>query len=205
MKWIAGLQIRSELCPFSRTKRTVCPVTWKKRSLSCLSFFFVWLLPRKPIPATVEDEHPAERIILSFGCSFRLFFILSEPVVPPLITVALKHAWVWSLEILKWAKIFSFVMYLRRVSVDRFKLYIQWHSTVLLASPLASVPLFAVALVQKGSRHSFSLNLSPSQHHQRPYLPATPIERSASGVVPRKDKSSYCISIRNTGVGSFPP
>lgn len=148
-----------------------------------------------------------ERIILSFGCSFRLFIILSEPVVPPLITRAFKHAWVWSLEILKWAKIFSFVMYLRRVSVDHFKLYIQWHITVLLASPLASVPSFAVALVQKGSRHSFFMNLSPSQHHQRPYLPATPIEHFASGVVPRKDKrdhsSSYCISIRKMGVRFF--
>lgn len=187
---------------------------WNKKSLLSYSQYFCLFKAGKVCEGVKKKKKRLkakqlwagwERIILSFGCSFRLFFILSEPVVPPLITVALKHAWVWSLEILKWAKMFSFVMYLRRVSVDRFKLYIQWHSTILLASPLASVPLFAVALVQKGSRHSFSLNLSPSQHHQRPYLPATPIERSASGVVPRKDKSSYCISIRNTGVGSFPP
>ena len=104
---------------------------------------------------------------LSFGCSFRLFFILSEPVVPPLITTVLRHSWVWSLEILKWAKIFSYVIYLRCVSADHFK----WSSVVLPASSLAS-DTFAVALAQKGSRHSFLLNLSLSTTEGH-VLPAT--------------------------------
>lgn len=87
---------------------------------------------------------------LSFGCSFMLFFILSEPVVPPLITTVLRHSWVWSLEILKWAKFFSYVIHLRCVSADHFK----WSSMVLTASSPASDPVFAAALAQKGSRHS---------------------------------------------------
>lgn len=109
----------------------------------------------------IKDEKMLDRMRedhLSFGCCFRLFFILSEPVVPPLITTVLRHSWVWSLEILKWAKIFSYVIYLRRVSADHLK----WSSVVLLAASPASDPVFAAALAQKGSCHSFLLNLSLS-------------------------------------------
>lgn len=100
----------------------------------------------------------------SFGCSFRLFFILSKPVVPPLITAVLRHSWVWSPKFFKWAKIFSYVIYLRYVSAAHFK----WSDVVLLASSPASDPVFAVALAQKGSYRPFLLNLSLSQHHRGP-------------------------------------
>lgn len=136
---------------------------------------------------------------LSFGCSFRLFFILSEPVVPPLITTALRHSWVWSLEILQWAKILSYVMSSRCVSADHFK----WSSVTLLASPPASAHVLAVALAQKGSRHSFLLNLSLSQHHRGPCSPShssdAQIKLSGSNEALQKEQrdhsSSHCIFI----------
>lgn len=137
----------------------------------------------------------------SFGCSFRLFFILSEPVVPPLITTVLRHSWVWSLEILQWAKIFSYVIYLRCVSADHFK----WSSVVLTASSPASDPMFVVALAQKRSRHSFLLNLSLSQHHRAPCSPShssdAQIKLSGSSAVLQKgqrdNSNSHCIFIES--------
>lgn len=138
---------------------------------------------------------------LSFGCSFRLFFILSEPVVPPLITTVLRHSWVWSLEILKWAKIFSYVIYLRCVSVDHFK----WSSVLLLVSPPASDPVFAIALALKGSHHSFLLNLRLSQQHRGPCSSShnsdAQIKLSGSNAVLQKEQrdhsSSRCIFIES--------
>lgn len=138
---------------------------------------------------------------LSFGCSFRLFFILSEPVVPPLITTVLRHSWVWSLEILKWAKIFSYVIYLRCVSVDHFK----WSTVLLLVSPPASDPVFTIALALKGSHHSFLLNLSLSQQHRGPCSSScnsdAQIKLSGSNAVLQKEQrdhsSSHCIFIES--------
>lgn len=126
-----------------------------------------------------------------------MFFILSEPVVPPLITTVLTHSWVWSLEILKWAKIFSYVICLRCVSADHFK----WSGVVLLASSPDSDPVFVVALAQKGSRHCFLLNPSLSQHLNRPCSPShssdAQIKLSGSNTVLQKEQrdqsSSHCI------------
>jgi len=131
---------------------------------------------------------------LSFGCSFRLFFILSEPVVPPLITTVFRHSWVWSLQILKWAKIFSYIIYLRCVSASHFK----WSSMALPPSPPASDPVFAVALAQKVSRRSFLLNLSLSQHHRGPRSPShnsdAQIKLPGSNTVLQKEQREHSSS-----------
>lgn len=126
-----------------------------------------------------------------------MFFILSEPVVPPLITTVLTHSWVWSLKILKWAKIFSSVICLRCVSADHFK----WSGVGLPASSPASDPVFVVALAQKRARHCFLLNPSLSQHLSGPCSPShnsdAQIKLSSSNTVLRKEQrdqsSSHCI------------
>lgn len=126
-----------------------------------------------------------------------MFFILSEPLVPPLITRVLTHSWVWSLEIPKWAKIFSSVICLSCVSADHFK----WSGVVLPASPPASDPVFVVALAQKWSRHCFLLSLSLSQHLSGPCSPShssdAQIKLSSSYTVLQKEQrdqsSSHCI------------
>lgn len=120
-----------------------------------------------------------------------MFFILSEPVVPPLIKTALTHSCVWSLEILKWAKNFSFVIYLKCVSADHFK----WSGVVLLASSPASDPVFVAALAQKWSRHCFLLNLSFSQ--QLSHSSDAQIKLSSSNTIlqqeQRDQSSSHCL------------
>lgn len=114
----------------------------------------------------IKDETTLNRMRkahLSFGCSFRLFFILSELVVPPLITTVLRHSWVWSLEILKWAKMFSYAIFLKCISVDCFK----WLCMALSASSPAPGPVFAVASAQKGS-FLLNLSLSTTESHLLP-------------------------------------
>lgn len=118
-----------------------------------------------------------------------MFFILSEPVVPPLITTVLTHSWVWSLKILKWAKILSSVIRFRCVSADHFK----WSGVGLPASSPASDPVFVVALAQKWSRHCFLLNPSLSQHLSGPCSPShssdAQIKLSSSSTVLQKEQS----------------
>lgn len=112
----------------------------------------------------LKAKQLCERIISSFVCSFRLFFILSEPVVPPLITTALTHSWVWPLEILKWAKNVQLRHALQvcsRGPLPSMYPESQQHSTVLLASPL-SPDLFCFRA--GGPHRSFPLRASLSQH-----------------------------------------
>lgn len=122
-----------------------------------------------------------------------MFFILSEPVVPPLITTVLTHSWVWSLEILKWAKIFSSAICLNYVSADHCK----WSGVLQPASSSASDPVFVVALAQKWAHHCFLLSPSLSQHLSGPCSPShssdAQIKLSSSYTVLQKVQSSHCI------------
>lgn len=179
--------------------------------LLCYSRYFCFLFVqnwkgmwRREKKKKIKGETTLDRMRednLSFGCSFMLFFILSEPVVPPLITTVLRHSWVWLLEVLKWAKFFSYVLYLSCVSTDHFK----WSSMVLPASSPASDPVFAAALAQKGSRHSILLNLSLCQHNRGPCSPShnsdVQIKLSGSNTVLQKEQRdhsrSHCIFIKS--------